>query len=81
MIDPGTGWFEVASIKDLTSQTAVTTMDDVWFLHHPRPCKIGFDHGGKYKNVFKEMMNYYGPKRKPSYHGIPNQIVLYNKFI
>ena len=66
MIDPATGWFEVAPMKDSKSETAMTVMDDVWFSRYPRPSEIGFDNGSEYKNVFKEMIDNYGLKRKPS---------------
>jgi transposase InsO family protein len=66
MIDPATGWFEVAPMKNATSETAMTVMDDVWFSRYPRPKEIGFDNGSEYKKVFKEMVTNYGLKRKAS---------------
>ena len=66
MIDPATGWFEVASMKNATAETAMTIMDDVWFSRYPRPQEIGFDNGSEYKSIFKEMVINYGLKRKPS---------------
>jgi hypothetical protein len=66
MIDPATGWFEVAAMKDRTSETAMKIMDDVWFARYPRPEMIGFDNGSEYKNVFKEMIQNYGLKAKPT---------------
>jgi transposase InsO family protein len=66
MIDPATGWFEVAAMKDRTSETAMKVMDDVWFSRYPRPEMIGFDNGSEYKNVFQEMIQNYGLKAKPT---------------
>jgi hypothetical protein len=40
------------------------TFDGVWLSRHPRPAYIGFDNGGEYKNVFKELVNNYGIKKK-----------------
>ena len=66
MIDPATGWFEVAAMKDKTSETAMKIMDDVWFTRYPRPQIIGFDNGSEYKNVFLQMIENYGLKAKPT---------------
>jgi hypothetical protein len=33
---------------------------------YPRPEYIGFDYGGEYKNVFEELLNNYGIKKKNS---------------
>jgi hypothetical protein len=33
---------------------------------YPRPEYIGFDNGGEYKNVFEELVNSYGIKKKSS---------------
>jgi hypothetical protein len=38
----------------------------VWLSRYPRPEYIGFDNGGEYKNVFKELVNNYGIKKKNS---------------
>jgi hypothetical protein len=42
------------------------TFDDVWLSRYPRPEYIGFDNGGEYKNVFEELVNNYGIKKKNS---------------
>jgi hypothetical protein len=42
------------------------TFDEVWLSRYPIPEYIGFDNGGEYKNVFEELVNNYGMKKKNS---------------
>jgi hypothetical protein len=44
----------------------MNTFDEVWLSTYPRPEYIGFDNGGEYKNVFEELVNNYGIKKKNS---------------
>jgi hypothetical protein len=37
----------------------MNTFDDVWLSRYPRPEYIGFDNGGKYTQVFEELVNNY----------------------
>jgi transposase InsO family protein len=66
MIDPSTGWFEVKDVKDKSAQESMNTFDDVWLSRYRIPEYIGFDNGGEYKNVFEELVNNYGIKKKNS---------------
>jgi hypothetical protein len=66
MIHPSTGWFEVKYVKDKSDNELMNTFDDVWLSRCPRPEYIGFDNGGEYKNVFKELVNNYGTKKNNS---------------
>jgi hypothetical protein len=66
MIDPSTGWFEVKDVKDKSAEESMNTCDEVWLSRYPRPEYIGFDNGGIYKNVFEELVNNYGVKKKNS---------------
>jgi hypothetical protein len=66
MIDPSTGWFEVKDVKDKSAKESMNTFDDVWLSRYPRSEYIGFDYGGEYKNVFEELVNNYGIKKKNS---------------
>jgi hypothetical protein len=61
-----TGWFEVKDVKDKSAKESMNTFDDVWLSRYPRPEYIGFDNGGEYKNVFEELVNNYGTKKKNS---------------
>jgi hypothetical protein len=38
----------------------------VWLSIYPRPEYIGFENGVEYKNVFEELVNNYGIKKKNS---------------
>jgi hypothetical protein len=66
MIYPSTGWFEVKDVKDNSATESMNTFDDVWLSRYPRPEYIGFDNGGEWKNVFEELVNNYGIKKKNS---------------
>jgi hypothetical protein len=44
----------------------MNTFDDVWLYRYPRPEYIEFDNGGESKNVFEELVNNYGIKKKNS---------------
>jgi hypothetical protein len=66
MIDPSTGWFEVKDVKDKSAKESMNTFDDVCLSRYPRLEYIGFDNGGEYKNVFEELVNNYGIKKKNS---------------
>jgi hypothetical protein len=66
MIDPSTGWFEVKDVKDKSVKESMNIFEDVWLSRYPRPEYIGFYNGGEYKNVFEELVNNYGIKKKNS---------------
>jgi hypothetical protein len=66
MIDPSTGWFEVKYVRDKSAKESMNTFDAIWLSIYPRPEYIGFDNGGEYKNVFEELVNNYGIKKKNS---------------
>jgi hypothetical protein len=66
MIDPATGWFEIAEMKDQSSEAAMNAFDDTWLSRYPRPEFIGFDNGKEYKKFFKQLINNYGLKPKPT---------------
>jgi hypothetical protein len=63
---PSTGWFEVKDVKDKSAKESMNTFDDVWLSRYPRPEYIGFDNGGEYKDIFEELVNNYGIKKKNS---------------
>jgi hypothetical protein len=66
MIDPSPGWFEVKDVKDKSAREPMNIFDAIWCSRYPRPEYIGFDNGGEYKNVFEELVNKYGIKKKNS---------------
>ena len=77
MIDPATGWFEVVQIDNATAEAAQRAMDDTWINRYPRPKEIGFDNGGEFKAVFKELCANYGmtPRPSTSYNPQANSII------
>lgn len=67
MIDPVTGWFEVAPLPGKkTAYEAQRILDSVWLARYPRPREIGYDGGGEFKAEFQELCKNMGMKRKPS---------------
>jgi len=66
MIDPATGWFEIAEVSERTAECVAAAFDDVWLTRYPRPQYIGFDNGGENKALFRDMVRNYGMKSKPT---------------
>ena len=66
MIDPATGWFEVAEVPNQTAKASEEAFDDVWLSRYPRPQFIGFDNGNEYKATFRQMCRNMGITAKPS---------------
>ena len=66
MIDPATGWFEMAQITNKTAADIVDITEKTWFTRYPLPQQIVFDRGTKFMAEFAKMcQNDYGLKRKP----------------
>ena len=66
MIDPDTGWFDMAQIPNKTTVEIADITEKTWFTHYPLPQRIVFDRGTKFMAEFSKMcQNYYGLKRKP----------------
>ena len=66
MIDPATGWFEMAQIPNKTAAEIADVTEKTWFTHYPLPQWIVFDRGTKFMAGFTNMChNDYGLKRKP----------------
>jgi transposase InsO family protein len=53
-------------VKDKSAKESMNTFYDVWLSRYPRPEYIGFDNGEEYTNVFEELVNNYGIKKKNS---------------
>ena len=65
MIDPSTGWFEMAHILNKTAVEIADITNKTWFTCYPLPQRIMFDHGTKFMAEFSKMcQNDYGLKRK-----------------
>lgn len=55
MINPATGWFEIAESDEINAKTCADAFDDAWLIRCPRPQQLGCDNGSEFKEVFKEM--------------------------
>ena len=65
MIDPDTGWFEMAQIPNKTAAEIADITEKTWFTRYPLPQRIVFDRGTKFMAEFSKMcQNDYGIKRK-----------------
>ena len=64
MIDPSTGWFEVAKIPDYSADAAQCAFDDTWLSRYPRPAYLGYDNGTAFQGVFETMRKNYGMRKK-----------------
>ena len=66
MIDPVTGWFEIAEIKDKFAYTIANVVETTWLTCYPWPTQIIFDRGTEFQAEFAEMITKdYGLKKKP----------------
>jgi len=65
MIDPATGWFEIAQYDDKKSVTVVNIVEQQWLTWYPHPMLITLDRGNEFIGQdFREMCeNDYGIKR------------------
>ena len=77
MVDPVTNWFEISRIKSPSSEECQRIFDSTWLARYPRPKEIGFDNGGEFKKLFRELTENMGIKRKPTtdYNPQANAIV------
>ena len=66
MIDPATGWSEMAQIPNKTAAEITDITEKTWFTRYPLPQPIVFDRGNRFMAEFAKMcQNDYGLKRKP----------------
>ena len=56
MIDPATGWFEIAPLPDASAFTAATAFEQFWLTRCPWPAKIICDRGTEFLGEFAEMV-------------------------
>ena len=65
MIDPATGWFEIAEIPNKESHTVAETVEQVWLSRYPWPTQIVLDRGSEFMKDFTRMVKEdYGIKKK-----------------
>ena len=66
MIDPVTGWFEMAQILNKTASEVADVAEKTWLTCYPYPIKIVLDRGKEFMAEFSKMVkNDYGIKPKP----------------
>ena len=66
MIDPATGWSEMAQIPNKMAAEIADITKKTWLTCYPLPHWIVFDRGTKFLDEFSKMcQNDYGIKRKP----------------
>ena len=64
MIDPDTGWFEMAQIPNKMAAEIADITNKTLFTRYPLPQRIVFDRGTKFMAEFSKMCrNNYGQKR------------------
>ena len=66
MIDPVTSLFVIGRIEKPSSDECQRVFDSTWLARYPRPQEIGFDNGNEFKDVFNELIQNMGIKKKPS---------------
>ena len=66
MIDPATGWFDMAQIPNKMAAEILYITKKTWFTRYTLPQRIVFDRGTKFMaESAKICQNGYGLKRKP----------------
>ena len=66
IINPATGWSEMAQILNKTAAEVADITNKTWFTGYPLPQKIVFDCGTEFMAEFSKMCkNYYDLKSKP----------------
>ena len=68
MIDPATGWFEIAHIPQGNFNLARVSQrfNSHWLSRYPRPEKIIFDNGSEFKLHFAELVKGFQVTPKPT---------------
>ena len=65
MIDPATGWFEIAEIPAKSADVVMDTLEQTWLVRYPRPTEVIMDRGREFMaEVKKSLKDDYGITRK-----------------
>jgi transposase InsO family protein len=65
MIDPATGWFEIAEIPAKTADVVMDILERTWLVRYPRPTEIIMDRGREFMaEVQNSLKHDYGIRRK-----------------
>ena len=66
MIDPATGWFEMAELTDKEAITVAEKVQQTWLTRYPKPTQITYDKGTEFMAAFAEMIeDDYGITKRP----------------
>jgi hypothetical protein len=66
MIDPATGWFEIATIPTKRADWISNILEQTWLNRYPYPTEIVMDRGSEFQaEVGKMLKDEYGITRKP----------------
>jgi transposase InsO family protein len=66
MIDPATGWFEMAEIKTKRADVIANVIEQTWFNQYPWPTEVVLDRGTEFMAEFTEMIQRdYGVTKRP----------------
>eukprot|EP00957_Ditylum_brightwellii_P112141 8550386-Ditylum_brightwellii.AAC.1 len=56
MINPATGWFEMAEIKTKRADIIANVIEQMWFNQYPWPMEVVLDRGTEFVAKFTEMI-------------------------
>jgi transposase InsO family protein len=66
MINPATGWFEMAEIKTKCADVIANIIEQTWFNQYPWPTEVVLDRGTDFMAKFMEMIQRdYGITKRP----------------
>ena len=67
MIDPATGWLEIAEVPGTKRVDVVANIvEQTWLCHYPWPQKVVLDRGTEFMAMFSQMLvEDYNIKKKP----------------
>ena len=66
MINPATGWFEMAEIKTKRADVIANIIEQTWFDQYPWPTEVVLDRGTEFMAEFTEMIQRdYGVTKRP----------------
>ena len=66
MIDPATGWLEIADIETKCADVIVNVTEQTWLTWYPWPEQVTYDHGMEFMAEFSKMIKQdYNANRKP----------------
>ena len=66
MIDPSTGWFEIADISTKHADVIANVLEQTWLTRYPWPSQVILDRGTEFMAECMEMLQRdYGMTKKP----------------